>query len=149
MRKRFVKIVLTLGLQTALLCQWVPPYGTPAYHHSPPKPGEKLRPILTPDQVKRQGMLHADYQGTVYRIAARDQAVFYQLPCYCYCDRRTGHHKSLRSCFEVAHATECGECMKEAVYVHRQLQAGKSIQQIREGLARGEFIHIDLKGATL
>jgi hypothetical protein len=148
MRSRFVKTALILGLQTAMLSQWTPPYGTPAFHRFPPEKEKKLRPILTPGELKRQGAVHADYQATVYLIAAKDQAVFYQLPCYCYCDRRSGH-KSLRSCFEIAHATECSECMKEAVYVHQQLQGGKSVQQIRDGLSRGEFIHIDLKSAAL
>jgi uncharacterized protein with PCYCGC motif len=127
--------------------QWTPPYGTPSYHQSPPAKHQHLAPLLSPAKLDPKDPKYK-YQRIAYLMAARIQNIIYQLPCYCYCDRRD-KHSSLRSCFESGHAAHCSECMKSAVYAYQQTKAGKSVQEIRDGLARGEFIHVDLNSAAI
>lgn len=55
-----------------------------------------------------------------------------QLPCYCYCDEGHGH-KSLHSCFEDNHASQCAVCVDEALMAYR-LEKGQKMTapKIRE-----------------
>lgn len=72
-----------------------------------------LGPILSPEQFT--GKVRMAYQ------AAREIPVtLAQLPCYCHCDRSFGH-KSLHSCFEDTHGSQCSICMDEALLAY-QLQ---------------------------
>jgi hypothetical protein len=79
----------------------------------------------------------------VYALAARVKKVLYQQPCYCHCDRSQGH-KSLLDCFASTHGSECGVCMREAVYSYEQTKKGKTAAQIREGIERGEWQQVDM-----
>jgi hypothetical protein len=78
-----------------------------------------------------------------YKAAAKIPAVFYQLPCYCYCDRGHGH-TSLHSCFESPHGANCGTCMAEALYAYQMSKKGWIPKKIREGIIRGQYKDIDL-----
>jgi hypothetical protein len=49
-----------------------------------------------------------------YRAAREIPQTLAQLPCYCHCDRGMGH-KSLHSCYEDEHASECATCINEAL----------------------------------
>lgn len=55
-----------------------------------------------------------------------------QLPCYCYCDEGHGH-KSLHSCYEDTHASQCAVCVDEALMAY-QLEKQQQLkpEQIRE-----------------
>ena len=55
-----------------------------------------------------------------------------QLPCYCHCDQSIGH-KSLYSCFQDDHASQCTVCVSEALMAYdMQKNSGMTPAQIRE-----------------
>ena len=78
-----------------------------------------------------------------YRAAAKIPEVFYQLPCYCYCDRAHGH-TSLHTCFETAHGANCGTCMAEALYAYQMSKKGWTPKKIRDGIMNGEYKSMNL-----
>ncbi len=67
-----------------------------------------------------------------YRVAKQIPATLAQLPCYCECDRGYGH-KSLHSCFEDDHASQCAVCVDEALLAY-QLQTHNKMtpEQVRQ-----------------
>ncbi len=138
---------LALGLATlAASAQWSnPAEEIPAYNAKPPvKP---MKPVLAGDQLTGEYFAHP-YQVTSYKMAAKVPAVLFQQPCYCHCDRALGHN-SLHSCFEGTHGATCSTCMKEAVYSYQQTKLGKTPEQIRAGIERGEWQKVDLEAAAL
>ena len=101
---------------------------TPAHHHqlaeTPVQPAEpkaqpmpahfeyepsraSLGPTLDPQQFTGPAR-------DAYRAAREIPQTLAQLPCYCHCDRGMGH-KSLHSCYEDKHASECATCINEAL----------------------------------
>jgi len=66
-----------------------------------------------------------------YVVAQEIPNTLAQLPCYCYCDMHMGH-KSLHSCFEDTHASQCAVCVSEALEAYEMHQNGMSPAQIRE-----------------
>jgi hypothetical protein len=114
----------------------------PAYHASPPAKGETLPPIMSQEELVNQGLTQPARLES-YKAAAKIPQIFYQLPCYCYCDREHGH-TSLHSCFETAHGANCGTCMAEALYAYQSSKKGETVKQIRDGIMRGEFKSMDL-----
>lgn len=67
-----------------------------------------------------------------YRIVREIPETIAQLPCYCYCDQSFGH-KSLYSCFQDNHASQCAVCVNEALMAYdMQKNMGMSPAQIRE-----------------
>lgn len=55
-----------------------------------------------------------------------------QLPCYCHCDEAFGH-KSLYSCYEDDHASQCAVCVDEVLLAYRLEKKEKlTPEQIRE-----------------
>lgn len=107
----------------------------PAFHNEAPK--GQLPETLSPTQFSDIVVQNA------YILAARAKKVLYQQPCYCYCDRSQGH-KSLLDCFASTHGSGCGVCIREAVYSYEQSRQGKTAAQIRAGIERGEWQHVDL-----
>jgi hypothetical protein len=146
MKKRLVLISATfaIGLMTlGASAQWSNPSDDiPAYHATPPAPGEKLPPVLTAQELQAQG-LTVPWQPKVYAEAAKVQKVLYQLPCFCRCDRAMGH-TSLHSCFEGTHGAVCSTCAKEGVYAYQMTKQGKTVKQIRDGIMHKEYESIDL-----
>lgn len=135
--------LLTLGASA----QWsLPTDDVPAYHKSAPPAGEKLAPVMTPQQLAAAG-LNLPWQRHVYAVAARIPRVLYQLPCNCRCDRALGH-ASLLSCFEGTHGGECTTCAQEGIYAYRMTKAGKTPAQIRAGIATHEYQNIDLMASA-
>jgi hypothetical protein len=122
------------------------PSEVPAHHNTAPAKGQKLPHILAGDELTGPNFQHA-YQVKAYQLAAKIPGVLYQQPCYCFCDRSAGH-KSLRSCFESDHGAHCSTCMAEAYYAYQQTKAGKTPQQIRAGIVRGDFKKIDMEQAA-
>lgn len=66
-----------------------------------------------------------------YQIAREIPETLAQLPCYCHCDMSMGH-KSLHSCFEDMHASQCAVCVSEALMASNLQKMGMTPAQIRE-----------------
>jgi Protein of unknown function with PCYCGC motif len=106
----------------------------PAYHAQPAT--EALPETLDPAQFDNPVIKNS------YALAAKVKKVLYQQPCYCHCDRAHGH-TSLLNCFTTTHGSMCNVCMGEALYSYEQTRKGKTATQIREGIERGDWQHID------
>ena len=67
-----------------------------------------------------------------YKVAKQIPETLAQLPCYCHCDQGFGH-KSLHSCFEDNHASQCAVCTEEALMAY-ELQKNQRLtpEQIRK-----------------
>ena len=66
-----------------------------------------------------------------YRVVKEIPETIAQLPCYCHCDQSIGH-KSLHSCFQDTHASQCVVCVNEALLAYNMQRNGMSPAQIRE-----------------
>jgi hypothetical protein len=67
-----------------------------------------------------------------YEVAREIPETLAQIPCYCYCDRGFGH-KSLHSCYEDDHSSQCATCVDEALMAYQLEKEQKlSPSQIRE-----------------
>ncbi|HVG32044.1 MAG TPA: CYCXC family (seleno)protein [Pyrinomonadaceae bacterium] len=85
----------------------------------------QLPPTLPPERFFGQAR-------KAYQVAKEIPQTLAQLPCYCYCDESFGH-KSLHSCYESTHSSECAVCVNEALLAYRlQKEQGLNPQQIRE-----------------
>lgn len=107
----------------------------PAFHSQAPT--APLPATMSPSQFNDVVVQNA------YLLASRVKKVLYQQPCYCHCDRSQGH-KSLLDCFASTHGSGCGVCMREAIYSYEQTHQGKTAAQIRAGIERGEWQHLDM-----
>jgi hypothetical protein len=107
----------------------------PAFHTEAPH--GQLPATLSPSQFTDVVVQNA------YTLAARVKKILYQQPCYCHCDRSQGH-TSLLDCFASKHGSECGVCMREAIYSYEQSHKGKTATQIRAGIERGEWRDVDM-----
>ena len=117
----------------------------PAYHAGSPARDAKLPPILGRDQLWGENDQYT-FQSHAYELAAKIEAVLYQQPCYCYCDRMG--HGSLHSCFENVHGAQCATCLKELYFSYSEHKKGKTARQIREAIIRGEWKQVDLRIAA-
>ena len=74
-----------------------------------------------------------------YRYAADHPSEFAAVPCYCGCDRMLAH-RHLGDCFVNSdgswdpHASACSVCVDEAVMMRAQLDAGTSIDLVRDSI---------------
>lgn len=107
----------------------------PAFHAQPPT-GEL--PATMDPSIYSDKLVHS-----AYLLAGQVKAVLYQQPCYCHCDRSSGHG-SLLDCFVGRHGSGCGTCQKEAFYSYEETRKGKTPTQIREAIIRGDWQKIDL-----
>lgn len=96
----------------------------PAFYQTPPESG-LIPAVLDPER----------FTGRVrnaYRAAREIPRTIAQLPCFCHCDKSTGH-KSLHSCFEDEHGSRCAICIDEALTAYRLEKEEKlSPAEIRE-----------------
>ena len=142
----WLRYALLASVTAAGTAHWVGPTdSTPAYFTA--APARSTGAILTGTQLSGPNFSHS-FQVTAYEMAARIERVLYQQPCYCRCDRAL-RHKSLHSCFEGTHGAECGTCMRQAMYAYQQTKLGKSPQEIRAGIQRGEAEGLRLEDASL
>lgn len=149
MRTRIVASAVLFLMVTLLSAPWLQSeedQGIPHFNAAPPLPSEKLPAILTRDQLWG-GNAQSPYQVHAYELAARIPKIIYQQPCYCYCSRTMGHN-SLHSCFSGTHGAECGTCLKELYYTYSMYKQGKTAQQIRAGIIKGEWKSVDLSTAA-
>ncbi len=146
--RMFASVVLFLAV-TMVSAPWLQSEsedGVPHFNAAPPAPGAKLPPILTKDELWG-GNAQASYQTHAYELAAKIPKVIYQQPCYCYCDRGMGHN-SLHSCFSGTHGAQCATCLKELYYTYTMHKQGKTAQQIRAGIIKGDWMQVDLNTAA-
>jgi hypothetical protein len=108
----------------------------PPFHDHPPR--GPLPPTLDPEQFENNANAFA-----AYSVSAQIRDVLFQVPCYCWCSREQGH-ESLLDCFAGRHGVNCGICQSEAIYCFVNYKNGKTIHQIRKGLALGEATHFDV-----
>jgi hypothetical protein len=135
--------VCAIFFAAALQAQMNGPEDLPAFHAKPPVPGEKLPPIMTPQELAAQGYTQPVI-AEGYKAATRVGGAMYQMPCYCHCDRGHGH-TSLRSCFESTHGANCGVCLAEALYTYQMSKKGWTPKMIRAGIIRGDYKMMDLQ----
>lgn len=142
----WVRYGLLALVTTTATVKWVQPTeSTPAYYLVGPH--RELHPILSGEQLTGPYFSHP-YQVMVYVMAAKVEHVLYEQPCHCRCDLAL-QHKSLHSCFEGTHGATCATCMREAVYAYQQTKLGKSPEEIRAGIERGDWKDVDVQAATL
>jgi len=149
MRTRVFASVVLFLLVTMVSAPWLQSEdddGVPHFNASAPGASSKLPPILTKDQLWGANA-QFPYQTHAYELAAKIPKVIFQQPCYCYCDRNMGH-TSLHSCFSGTHGAECGTCLKELYYTYTMFKQGKTAQQIRAGIIKGDWKAIDLSTAA-
>lgn len=111
-----------------------PDESIPAFHAKAPQGA--LPPTMAP------GLFSDIRTFNAYSLAARIKKVLYQEPCYCRCDRSQGHG-SLLDCYVSRHAAECDVCQMEDFYSYEHTRKGKTPAQIRDGIIRGEWQHVD------
>ena len=100
----------------------------PAHYEQPPS-RSSLGPTLDPE--KFTGLVRE-----AYRAAREIPQTLAQLPCYCHCDRGMGH-KSLHSCYEDNHASQCATCINEALLALKLEKEQKlSPAQIRDRIVQ-------------
>jgi hypothetical protein len=94
----------------------------PAYQHA--ANASALPPTLPPERF-------IGPTQTAYRVTREIPETIAQLPCYCHCDKSIGH-KSLHSCFEDLHASQCTVCVSEALMAYALHKSGLSAGEIRD-----------------
>lgn len=104
---------------------------TPPYHKSA-KDAQPLPHTLPPSQFSNPLVAEA------YEIAGEIPDVLAQQPCYCHCDKEFGHG-SLLDCFVSTHTAGCGICMGETFYAYQMTRQGKTPEEIRQGIIRGDW----------
>ena len=127
--------VLQQIIAAAVLCGSVAgaaasPADVPAYL-SPADAKKVQQATVSPDRFTEPQVKRA------YAIAKKMPAVLAQQPCYCWCSRMG--HRSLLSCYQDEHASQCSVCMKEAFLADRLTRRGKNPDQIREAIIQGEW----------
>ncbi|HEX8920954.1 MAG TPA: CYCXC family (seleno)protein [Pyrinomonadaceae bacterium] len=94
-------------------------------HYEEAKSLTDLPPTLPPERFFGSAR-------TAYQVAKEIPQTLAQLPCYCYCDESFGH-KSLHSCYETDHSSQCAVCVSEALLAYRlQKEQGLTPPQIRQ-----------------
>ena len=96
--------------------------------HPEPRPGVTSERVLPPSRLlKTPGALEA------YAAARSAPQVLDGVFCYCRCARNFGH-RSLLTCFESDHGSQCDICMGEAMLATELAARGNSLVQIRRAI---------------
>lgn len=106
----------------------------PAHYEAAP-PLNTLRGTLAPE-------LFTGNVRLAYQVAKDIPQTLAQMPCYCHCDMSQGH-KSLYSCFEDEHGTNCGICIGEALMAYNLQRQGFNATQIRERIEKAYGTEVD------
>ena len=80
-----------------------------------------------------------------YQAAEEIPSVLAQQPCYCHCDRASGH-RSLLDCYRDDHASGCLICLKEALLARKLHAEGLSAAEIRRKIIAGDWQKIEVAG---
>ena len=96
----------------------------PAYLHKEPPRGSlpaTMNPVVFSGNVQR-----------AYQVAKEIPETLAQLPCYCHCDRGSGH-QSLHTCFVDEHGANCGICIGEALMAYElEKQQSLTPEEVRK-----------------
>jgi hypothetical protein len=108
--------------------------GAVAWRVFAPQPahGEHPQPrtgVTAADVLAASTFAQPDIAET-YTMAREIPHVLDGLYCHCECSRHSGH-RSLLSCFESEHGSDCEVCMNEARLAHRMHKQGKTLGEIR------------------
>lgn len=96
--------------------------------HPDPRPGVTADRVLPASMVMNTpGALEA------YAAARAAPQVLDGLFCHCECAKNFGH-RSLLTCFETDHGSQCDICMGEAMLGTRLAAQGNSLAQIRRAI---------------
>ena len=96
--------------------------------HPEPRPGVTSKRVLPPSLLlKTPGALQA------YAAARSAPQVLDGVFCYCRCAKNVGH-RSLLTCFESDHGSQCDICMGEAMLATELAAQGNSLVQIRPAI---------------
>jgi len=96
--------------------------------HPEPRPEVTAERVLPPSSVpNRPGVLEA------YAAARSAPQVLDGVFCYCRCARNVGH-RSLLTCFESDHGSQCDICMGESMLAARLAAQGSSLAGIRRAI---------------
>jgi hypothetical protein len=107
----------------------------PAYHAS--SSSGQLPPIVPASKIKGVQAKNA------YIVAGKIPEILYQQPCYCYCDRSSGH-KSLHDCFVNHHGSSCSVCQREVFFAYEQHVHGRTAAEIRQGIMNADWADMDI-----
>ena len=80
-----------------------------------------------------------------YQVAKEIPGVLAQQPCFCHCDRASGH-RSLVDCYRDDHASGCLICIKEALLARKLHHEGMSDADIRKRIIAGDWKNIEVTG---
>jgi hypothetical protein len=96
--------------------------------HPDPRPGVTPERVLPPSQVlNTPGALEA------YAAARNAPQLLDGLYCHCECAKHFGH-RSLLTCFESDHGSQCDICMGEALLATELASRGSSLDAIRRAI---------------
>jgi len=137
--------VLAVGMGLAAACGSKSPTVKETTHSSHPE--TQVKTSTQPTQARIPAFQDAKSVGALpptlqpeqffgptreaYRVVREIPETIAQLPCYCHCDQSIGH-KSLHSCFQDTHASQCVVCVNEALIAYNMQKSGMSPAQIRE-----------------
>jgi uncharacterized protein with PCYCGC motif len=96
--------------------------------HPDPRPGVTAERVLPPSLV-----LNAPGAAEAYAAARSAPQVLDGLYCHCQCAKHLGH-RSLLTCFESDHGSQCDICMGEAVLATQLASQGSSLDAIRRAI---------------
>jgi Protein of unknown function with PCYCGC motif len=103
--------------------------------HPTPRPGITAEAVLPASSVASPGMPAPPQALEAYEAARRVPQVLDGLFCHCHCSETIGH-RSLLTCFETAHGSQCDICMGEAMLAARMASSGSSLDEIRQAIDR-------------
>lgn len=109
---------------------------TPAYFESEAQ-SQPLPVTLNPELFRNTAAFKA------YQVAKGIPGVLAQQPCYCKCDRSSGH-RSLLDCYRDNHASACLICLKEALLAAHLKEQGANAADIRAAIVRGDWNRIEV-----
>jgi len=96
--------------------------------HPDPRPGVTAERVLPPSLV-----LNAPGAAEAYAAARNAPQLLDGLYCHCECAKHFGH-RSLLTCFESDHGSQCDICMGEAVLATELASRGSSLDAIRRAI---------------
>lgn len=96
--------------------------------HPTPRPGITSANVL-PDAV----LPHVPGAAEAYAAARAMPQVLDGVFCHCECAKHFGH-RSLLTCFESEHGSQCDICMGEAMMATQLASSGNSLDQIRSAI---------------
>jgi hypothetical protein len=105
-----------------------------ATEHPTPRADVTGDRVLPPEQFRDDPRV-----AEVYAEAAKIAPVLDSIYCHCDCHRHAGH-RSLLTCFESEHGSQCATCMGEAHLAYQMARSGASLDQIRAAVDK-QFGH--------